>query len=270
MTQNNAIERYARQTVLPQFGTKGQTRLHSTSALIVGVGGLGSVVSLYLCAAGIGKLSLVDPDIIAESNLQRQILYRTSQIGKQKVEQAQKSLHDLNPNVEIEFHALKYEFSNAVNLSKGHDIIIDGTDNAQTRYLMNDVSIGLNIPYIFGAISDFLGQISVFNSATNSAMDSATYRCLFPELPETPDLTDKQNGNSSNGVLGCLPGVIGCMEVNEAIKTLCGMGNTLQNKLYSINLLDMQSQIYSIKARSEERKLALENFYKMARSIPQK
>lgn len=246
------LERYCRQTLLKEVGVEGQKRIMQKSILLVGVGGLGSTLAQLLCAAGVGRLVLVDPDTVSESNLQRQILYRTEEIGQPKVECAKRSLQRLNPHVEIEAHYTAFDPSNALKLSEDCQVIADGSDNAQTRYLMNDLSVGRKIPFVYGSIENFNGQATVFNLDENTA----TYRCLFPDL--------KNGGRPLNpGVFGTLPSFIASIQANECLKILGGFGHTLANRLLLFNLLDMQSSIVGISPSKNGRKDSLDSFKKI-------
>ncbi|MDD4045447.1 MAG: HesA/MoeB/ThiF family protein, partial [Bacteroidales bacterium] len=187
------MERYLRQTMLSEIGEEGQRLIGKASVLLVGVGGLGSVISQYLVAAGIGEIGLVDADTVSLHNLQRQILYREPQIGLPKALTAKQSLQKLNSEVNIEAYNVKFTKTNALSLAENYDIIIDGTDNYTTRYLLNDVCVGLDKPLVYGAISEFYGQVSVFNY-----QGGATYRCLYPQAEEEQ--------TTPVGVFGMLPG----------------------------------------------------------------
>lgn len=222
--------------------------MFQASVLIVGVGGLGSVVATYLAAAGIGNLRMADADIVSLHNLQRQVLYREEQIGKKKVTEATKQLNQLNSTIKIEANTDFFTAENAVELIKNIDIVIDATDNCHSRYLINDICVGLDKPFIYGAISEFIGQVAVFNYK-----QGATYRCLFPNEQE---MIEKQEQNKSIGVLGVLPGVIGCLQANEAIKLITGYGEPLVNKLFSIDLQCNKTYTVSIPPIDESRKIA--------------
>ena len=194
------ILRYSRHLLMPEVGLQGQIKLKNSSALIIGTGGLGSPVALYLAAAGIGRIGLVDYDIVDSSNLQRQVIHGTSTVGKLKVESAKERLQDLNPDIQVDIYNEPYTSENAMRIAKDYDVIIDGTDNFPTRYLTNDVSVMLGKPNIYGSIFRFDGQVSVFH-----AKEGPCYRCLFPE-PPPPGLVPSC---AEGGVLGILPGTIG-------------------------------------------------------------
>jgi len=222
--------RYSRQTMLSQFGEEGQRKLDSTKVLLVGVGGLGSPIALYLTGAGIGRIGLVDADVVSETNLQRQVLYKENEIGQLKVECAKKRLLELNSNIQIDCYPCRFDKENGEKIASQYDLIIDGCDNFATRYLMDDVSYQLNIPYIYGSIGEFHGQVSVFNCKNGSR-----YRDLYPEGDAT--FVDEP---TIKGVLGPVPGVIGTLQAIEAIKVITGIGEPLRNRLLTIDLLTME------------------------------
>jgi adenylyltransferase/sulfurtransferase len=214
--------RYSRHLVLPEVGLEGQRRLKAASVLIVGAGGLGSPAALYLAAAGIGRLGLVDFDRVDASNLQRQVLYGSSSVGRPKLDAARERLADLNPGVRIETHEARLTSANALDLLAGYDVILDGTDNFPTRYLVNDACVLLGKPNVHGSIFRFEGQVSVFDAARGPC-----YRCLYPD-PPPPGLVPSC---AEGGVLGVLPGVIGVIQAIEAIKLVLGTGETLIGRL---------------------------------------
>lgn len=216
--------------MLPEIGEAGQRRLQEARVLLVGVGGLGSPVALYLAAAGVGRLALMDDDVVSESNLQRQVLYTTSDVGQPKVRCAARRLKALNPAIQIDEYPLRMVERIAELVVPSYDIVVDGTDNFETRYLLGDVSAQCGRPYVYGAIREFEGQASVFNLTPGR-----TYRALFPE--------EEQGGVPPKGVLGVLPGVVGCVEAAEVIKVITGCGEPLDGRLWTIDLLTMQSQI---------------------------
>ena len=236
--------------MLPEIGQNGQQKIGNASILVVGAGGLGSVVCPYLVAAGVGKLIIIDSDTVSTDNLQRQILYREHHVGKSKVWEAKKSLQALNSHVEIIAYDEYFSKKNAIELVKNADIVVDATDNYKTRYLINDVCVGLDKPFVYGAIADFTGQLSVFNYK-----QGATYRCLYPDEQEMI-ASQKQ----SVGVLGILPGVIACLQVNEVLKMITGYGNQLNDKLFQIDLRDNQTCIIDIPATREGRENSVMNF----------
>ncbi len=232
------ILRYSRHLLIPEVGLEGQRKLKGSSALIVGTGGLGSPVSLYLAAAGIGRIGLVDYDVVDSSNLQRQVIHGTSTVGKLKVESAKSKLLDLNPDIQIDVYNEPYTSENALRIARDYDIILDGTDNFPTRYLTNDVAVFLGKPNVYASIYRFDGQVSVFY-----AKEGPCYRCLFPE-PPPPGLVPSC---AEGGVLGVLPGTIGTLQATEALKVLLGIGEPLIGKLLLYNALDMSFDFVKLK-----------------------
>jgi adenylyltransferase/sulfurtransferase len=232
------ILRYSRHLLIPEVGLEGQRKLKGSSALIVGTGGLGSPVSLYLAAAGIGRIGLVDYDVVDSSNLQRQVIHGTSTVGKLKVESARAKLLDLNPDIQIDIYNEPYTSENALRIAKDYDIILDGTDNFPTRYLTNDVAVFLGKPNVYASIYRFDGQVSVFDARVGPC-----YRCLFPE-PPPPGLVPSC---AEGGVLGVLPGTVGTIQATEALKVLLGIGEPLIGKLLLYNALDMSFDFVKLK-----------------------
>lgn len=232
------ILRYSRHLLIPEVGLDGQRKLKNSSALIIGTGGLGSPVALYLAAAGIGHIGLVDYDVVDSSNLQRQVIHGTSTVGKLKVESARDRLVDLNPDIQVDVYNEPYTSENALRIAKDYDIILDGTDNFPTRYLTNDVAVFLGKPNVYASIYRFDGQVSVFY-----AKEGPCYRCLFPE-PPPPGLVPSC---AEGGVLGVLPGTIGTLQATEALKVLLGIGEPLIGKLLLYNALDMSFDFVKLK-----------------------
>jgi molybdopterin/thiamine biosynthesis adenylyltransferase/rhodanese-related sulfurtransferase len=232
------ILRYSRHLLIPEVGLEGQRKLKNSSALIIGTGGLGSPVALYLAAAGIGRIGLVDYDTVDSSNLQRQVIHGTSTIGKLKVESARAKLLDLNPDIQVDVYNEPYTSENALRIAADYDIILDGTDNFPTRYLTNDVAVFLGKPNVYASIYRFDGQVSVFY-----AKEGPCYRCLFPE-PPPPGLVPSC---AEGGVLGVLPGTIGTLQATEALKVLLGIGEPLIGKLLLYNALDMSFDFVKLK-----------------------
>jgi adenylyltransferase/sulfurtransferase len=225
--------RYSRHLVMPEVGLKGQRKLKNSSVLIVGTGGLGSPISLYLAAAGMGHIGLVDYDKVDESNLQRQIIHDEHSIGKKKVESAKKRLTGLNSFIQIDsFHEI-FSSKNAEKIAQEFDILVDGTDNFPTRYLLNDLGVLTGKPYIYGSVFRFEGQLSVFD-----AKKGPCYRCLFPEPPEPGMVPSCAEG----GVLGVMPGIIGTLQAIEVIKIILGVGEPLIGKLLLVDALSMEFQ----------------------------
>jgi len=232
------ILRYSRHLLIPEVGLEGQRKLKASSVLVIGTGGLGSPVALYLAAAGVGRIGLVDYDVVDSSNLQRQVIHGTSTIGKLKVESARAKLLDLNPDIQVDVYNEPYTSENAMRIASDYDLIIDGTDNFPTRYLTNDVAVFLGKPNIYGSIFRFDGQVSVFY-----AKEGPCYRCLFPE-PPPPGLVPSC---AEGGVLGVLPGTIGTIQATEALKVLLGIGTPLIGKLLLYNALDMSFDFVTLK-----------------------
>jgi len=226
----NAILRYSRHLLIPEVGLEGQKRLKAASVLVIGTGGLGSPVSLYLAAAGIGRIGLVDYDVVDFSNLQRQVIHGTAAIGKLKVESARDRMLDLNPDIQVDVYNEPFTSENAMRIAQDYDILIDGTDNFPTRYLVNDVCVLLGKPNVYGSIFRFDGQASVFDATRGPC-----YRCLFPE-PPPPGLVPSC---AEGGVLGVLPGTIGTIQATEALKLILGIGESLIGRLMLYNALDM-------------------------------
>jgi adenylyltransferase/sulfurtransferase len=241
MTREELI-RYSRQLVLPEIGEKGQAKLQSSSVLIVGAGGLGSPAAYYLAAAGIGRIGIFDSDSVDLTNLHRQILHTTAEIGKSKVDSACKKLSALNPLVHLRKHRTRLDTSNALKIMNEYDLVIDGSDNLPTRYLINDACVLLKNPYIYGSIYRFEGQVSIF-----STRNGPCYRCLFPE-PPPPEMVPSCE---SSGVLGALTGIIGSFQAMEAIKFLLGIGNPLIGRLLLFDGLTMQNQRMKISRNPE-------------------
>jgi len=223
--------RYSRHLILPEVGMEGQLKLKNSSILLIGSGGLGSPTGLYLAAAGIGRLGIVDFDVVDLTNLQRQIIHSTSNIGKSKLQSAKERIREINPTITVETYETRLTSENALDIIKKYDIIIDGTDNFQTRYLVNDACVLLGKPNIYGSIFRFEGQASVFDSKNGPC-----YRCLYPE-PPPPGLVPSC---AEGGVLGVLPGVIGTIQATEAIKIIIGKGEPLVGRLLLYDAIEMR------------------------------
>lgn len=226
------IARYARHLIMPEVGMEGQRKLKAASILLIGTGGLGSPLGLYLAAAGIGRLGLVDFDVVDKSNLQRQIIHGTKDVGRPKIQSAKDRIGDVNPHVQIDTYELALRSDNALDIVKDYDVIIDGTDNFQTRYLANDASVLLGKPNVYGSIFRFDGQASVFHPAAGGPC----YRCLYPE-PPPPGLVPSC---AEGGVLGILPGIIGVIQATEAVKLILGEGEPLIGRLLLFDALKMK------------------------------
>jgi adenylyltransferase/sulfurtransferase len=228
---NEEVLRYGRHLILPEVGLEGQQKLKAARVLVIGAGGLGSPVSLYLAAAGVGHLGLVDFDRVEASNLQRQILHGTSTLGRPKLESAEARLHDLNPHVHVERYDTRISADNALEIIEGYDVVVDGTDNFGTRYLVNDACVLLGVPNAYGSIFRFEGQVSVF-----ATENGPCYRCLFRQPPPAGAVPNCAEG----GVLGVLPGLVGTIQATEAIKLILGIGTPLIGQLLLVDALEAQ------------------------------
>lgn len=224
-------ERYSRHLILPEVGLEGQKRLKAASVQCIGTGGLGSPLLLYLAAAGIGRIGIVDFDVVDTSNLQRQVIHGTSWVGKPKIESAKNRIHEINPYCQVDLYETRLTSENALEILQPYDIVVDGTDNFPTRYLVNDACVLLNKPNVYGSILRFEGQASVFNYK-----GGPNYRDLFPEPPPPGMVPSCAEG----GVLGILPGIIGLIQATETVKIILGQGNTLSGRLLLYNALDMK------------------------------
>ncbi|MEN7550195.1 molybdopterin-synthase adenylyltransferase MoeB [Rapidithrix thailandica] len=244
-------QRYSRHLILPEFGEEAQLRLKQSNVLIVGAGGLGCPVLQYLTAAGVGKIGIVDFDEIQDSNLQRQVLYTTEHIGRKKAEVAREILSLQNPYVQFTTYLQPFTSQNALEIVEGYDLVVDCTDNFATRYLINDVCVLLNKPYIYGAIFKFEGQVSVFNYTDENGAQGPTYRCLFPAPPSPGEVPSC----AEIGVIGVLPGYIGMLQANEAVKVLTGIGKVLNGELMVVDLLEMSTQKFVIQRNPESAKV---------------
>ncbi|PWN04420.1 adenylyltransferase/sulfurtransferase MoeZ [Nocardioides silvaticus] len=228
------VRRYSRHLIIPDVGMAGQKRLKNAKVLVIGAGGLGSPALLYLAAAGVGTLGIVEFDTVDESNLQRQVIHGVSDIDRPKAESAKESIAEVNPYVDVVVHGERLDNDNVFEIFKGYDLIVDGTDNFATRYLVNDAAYFLGIPYVWGSIYRFDGQASVF--APTLADDAPCYRCLYPEPPPPGMVPSCAEG----GVLGVLCASIGSIQVNEAIKLLAGIGDPIVGKLMIYDALEME------------------------------
>lgn len=246
---NWEIMRYSRHLIMPEVNIEGQQKLKASSVLLIGAGGLGCPAALYLAAAGVGRIGIVDYDVVDESNLQRQVLYGSSDVGKPKLEAAEKRLKDLNPRLEVDSYIERFSSENARSLISKYDVVVDGTDNFPTRYLVNDACVLEGKPNVYGSIFRFDGQVSVFNFEGGPC-----YRCLYSE-PPPPGLVPSC---AEGGVLGVLPGIVGTMQATEAIKLIVGIGESLSGKLLLIDALNMDFRKLNIK-KNPECKVCSEN-----------
>ena len=246
---HSEFQRYSRQLLLPEIGLQGQERLKASSILIVGAGGLGSPVSIYLAAAGVGRIGLVDHDVVEFNNLQRQIIHGTSRVGDRKVLSARDRLLDINPEVEVVVYDEPFTSENAEQISKPYDLLIDASDNFPTRYLINDLCVLTGKPNVSGSVFRFDGQVSVFWGEKGPC-----YRCLFPDPPPADLIPSCAEG----GVLGLLPGTIGTLQATEAIKLLLGIGTPLIGTLLIYDALDMRFEMVKLK-KNPECKVCSEN-----------
>jgi adenylyltransferase/sulfurtransferase len=243
MLAGEELKRYSRQTILPELGLPGQEKLKSARVLMIGAGGLGCPVLQYLAAAGVGQIGIVDDDIVDLTNLQRQILYSTADVGKPKAIIAKQKLAMLNPHINITAFNERLTSANAESICKAYDLVIDGSDNFETRYLVNDTCLALNKALVFGSIFKFEGHVSVFNYH-----DGPNYRDIFP----APPAADEVPNCAEIGVLGVLPGIIGTYMANEAIKIICNIGETLSGKLMTINALNNSTNIFKITRQQKQ------------------
>jgi molybdopterin/thiamine biosynthesis adenylyltransferase/rhodanese-related sulfurtransferase len=236
---NDEIARYSRHLIMPEVTLDGQKRIKAASVLCIGTGGLGSPIALYLAAAGIGRLGLVDFDVVDFSNLQRQILHGTDDVGRKKLNSARDRIKAINPNVQVDLHDMMFRSENAMQVVQDYDIVIDGTDNFPTRYLSNDVCVLTKKPNIYGSIFRFDGQCTVFAPH----LGGPCYRCMFPEPPPPGMVPSCAEG----GVLGVLPGIIGVMQAIEAIKMIIGIGDSLIGRLVSFDALKLRFKEFKIR-----------------------
>ena len=247
MLSSEEKKRYARHLILPEIGLDGQRKLKQAKVLVIGAGGLGCPALQYLTAAGIGTIGIVDFDKVDESNLQRQILYNTEDVGKYKAEVAKEKLAKQNPYINLISYISLLTISNAIEIISQYDIVVDGSDNFATRYLINDACVILNKILVFGSIYKFDGQISVFNYKNGS-----TYRCLYPEPP-----IDGEIANCAEvGVIGVLPGIVGALQANEVIKIITEIGEVLSGKLLAFDALSMQFNTFDITLNPENKKIS--------------
>jgi len=234
--------RYSRHLILPEVGLEGQKRLKVASVLCIGTGGLGSPLLLYLAAAGIGRIGIVDFDIVDSSNLQRQVIHGTSWVGKPKIESAKHRIHEINPHCQVDLYETRLSSENALDILRPYDVVVDGTDNFPTRYLVNDACVLLDKPNVYGSIFRFEGQATVFNYE-----GGPNYRDLYPEPPPPGMVPSCAEG----GVLGILPGIIGVIQATETVKIILGRGETLSGRLLLYNSLDMKFRELKLRPNPE-------------------
>jgi adenylyltransferase/sulfurtransferase len=239
---NDEILRYSRHLIMPEVGMEGQLKLKEAKVLCIGAGGLGSPLALYLAAAGVGKLGIVDFDVVDYTNLQRQIIHDTSDVGRAKLDSAADTIADINPNVEIEKFETRLSSENALQVFRDFDVVVDGTDNFPTRYLVNDACVLLGKPNVYGSIFRFEGQATVFY-----AKEGPCYRCLYPE-PPPPGLVPSC---AEGGVLGVLPGIVGCIQAMETIKLILGAGKPLIGRLLLFEALEMKFRELKLRKNPE-------------------
>lgn len=241
------LAHYSRHLTIPEIGVEGQKKLKAGSVLAVGTGGLGAPMLQYLAAAGVGRIGIVDFDKVEASNLHRQVLFGASDVGRPKVEVAAERLREINPHITIDVYETRLTSENALEIIREYDVVADGTDNFPTRYLINDATVMLNKPNVHGSIFQFEGQISVFNHVDENGDRGPNYRDLFPEPPPpglVPDCAEA-------GVLGVLPGIIGCIQASEVIKILAGIGEPLAGKLFLFDALSFRTQKVSIRKNKD-------------------
>lgn len=249
-------ERYSRQIMLPQIGIEGQQELKAASVLVVGAGGLGCPVLQYLAAAGVGHLGVVDGDIVSLSNLQRQILYTEADIDRPKAETAAEQIRLLNPHIDVVAYNTELQHENALEIIAPYDIVVDGSDNFETRYLLNDACIIANKPLVFGSIDKFEGQVSVFNY-----QNGPTYRCLFPDMPP-PNMMPNC---AEIGVIASLPAIVGSLQANEVLKIITGIGTVLSGELLLFNALTLQ--FHQFKFSLDEKNRQIHTLQKTSKKI---
>lgn len=246
------LQRYSRHLVLQDFGVEKQVKLRNASVLVVGAGGLGCPALLYLAAAGVGTIGVVDADQLELSNLQRQVLYTIADLGKNKAEAAVARLAQLNPHTAYRAHVTRLTSGNAMEIIEGYDVVVDGTDNFPTRYLINDACVLLNKPFVYGSILQYEGQAAVFNLRNGEGKFSANYRDLFPEPPDAGTVPNCEQA----GVLGVLPGLVGCIQANEVIKILTGSGEPLSNRLLILDASTMEQTMIRIAEMGSRTKIS--------------
>lgn len=241
------LARYDRHIIIPEFGIEAQKKLKAAKVLVVGSGGLGSPVLLYLAAAGVGTIGIVDFDVVDDSNLQRQVLFGVGEVGRLKAEAAKERLQELNPHIRIVTHVARLTSQNALDILKDYDVVADGTDNFPTRYLVNDAAVLSGKPNVYASIFRFDGQVSVFNYTDKDGRTGPNYRDLYP-VPPPPGLVPSC---AEGGVLGVLPGIIGSLQALETVKVITGVGEPLSGKFYTFDALTFESNVFNIKRRAD-------------------
>lgn len=241
------LARYDRHIIIPEFGLEAQQKLKTAKVLVIGSGGLGSPLLLYLAAAGVGTIGIVDFDVVDDSNLQRQVLFKVSDVGKRKATAAKRRLAALNPHINIRIHHARLTAENALGIVKDYDVVADGTDNFQTRYLVNDACVLLDKTNIYASVFQFEGQVSVFNYRDENGELGPNYRDLYPS-PPPPGLVPSC---AEGGVLGVLPGIIGSMQANEVIKVVTGVGEPLSGRLFIFDALHFETRTFRVKRRDD-------------------
>lgn len=241
------LARYNRHIIIPGFGLEAQTKLKNAKVLVVGSGGLGSPLLLYLAAAGVGTIGIADFDVVDDSNLQRQVLYGVTEVGKPKVEAAKARLEALNPHIHINIYNTQLTSHNALEIIKEYDVVADGTDNFPTRYLVNDACVFLGKTNVYASIFQFEGQVAVFNQPKENGERGPNYRDLYP-VPPPPGLVPNC---AEGGVLGVLPGIIGSMQASEVIKVITGVGETLNGRFFTYDALRFETRTFNIKKRND-------------------
>lgn len=251
MTSETVYERYQRQILLREFGLQGQQKLLQSKVLVIGAGGLGCPVLQYLVAAGVGMIGIADDDIVSLNNLHRQVLFAVNDIGSSKAITAKEKLQNLNPEIKIIAYNVRLSVSNALEVLENYDIVVDGTDNFSTRYMINDACVMLDKPLIYGAVSKFEGQVAIFNCKQNTVEVPVNYRDLFPHPPKQDEVPNCEEA----GVLGVLPGIIGTMMASETIKLITGIGTVLINRMLTYNALNNQFYEFELNANQETQRL---------------
>lgn len=256
LTEKELI-RYSCHLVLPGFGLAAQEKLKDASVLVVGAGGLGCPALLYLAAAGVGKIGIADFDIIQESNLQRQVLYTTGDLGHNKAESAAVHLRQRNPHIEVIAYPIRITAQNAPEVFRPYQVIVDGSDNFATRYLINDVCVVYDKPFVYGSILQYEGHVSVFNVPDDQQGRSANYRDIFPQPPSGTEIPNCAEA----GVLGVLPGIVGCIMANEVLKLLTGRGNILTNRLLIVDAWTLDFTTIRIRPQYSREKISIQSDY---------